>query len=238
MASSLYDLLNGASFSNSGDIDADNRANGILELAKKYDPNASVGESGNIVYDKSKLPQMSDQLKSIYGTGNGFFNNFSNVQNDGTGKYTGNGGADVNDKSKIIHDDNYGDYVYKGYMGQAPGDSTSGFMGQMGKYMPSVVSAIMAAGMGVGAGPLMGGLLSSGLGPGGIGNKLAMGEKVDWGNVAKNAGMSVAGGLIGGGIPGLQGMGTMPKQLGDIMKYINMARQGYGAYSTLNRLRG
>jgi len=230
---SLYDLLNGANFSNSGDTEADNRATDIFKLAQKYDPNAQIGDAGNILYDKSKLPQMSDQLKHYYGNGQGFFDNFANLTNAGNGRYTGNGGADVNDISKIIHDPNYGDYVYKGYMGQAPGDSTSGFMGQLGKYAPSVISTIMSAGMGAAAGPLIGGLLSGTIGPGGIGNQLAMGQKVNWGNTARNFGMSALGSML----PGLMGgaVGGLPKGMGDLMKYINYARQGYGIY---NNVRG
>jgi hypothetical protein len=60
-----------------------------------------------------------------------------------------------------------------------------------------------------------------------------MGDKVNWGNVAKNAGMSAVGSflpnLAGGALQGITG-GISP-YMNDIMKYLNMARQGYGIYN-------
>lgn len=145
----------GPMFTNSGDIDADNQATEALRLAQKYDPNAHVGEAGDIVFDRSLLPKpQAAELQNLGrfskgDKGGGFYDYYAALTPDGKGGYTGNGGADVNDLSKVIHDPNYGDFVYKGYMGQAEGDSTSGFMGQLGKYAPSVISAIMSMATGI-----------------------------------------------------------------------------------------
>ena len=122
-------------------------------------------------------------------------------------KYIGNGLSDlsidsgqnrVQDLSKIIHDPNYGNFTAANNMSVSEGDSTSGAMGQLGKYAPSVIAALMSMGMGAAAGPLIGAALSATIGPGGIGNKLAMGEPIDWGKTAMNAGISAAGGVLGG----------------------------------------
>jgi hypothetical protein len=158
------------------------------------------------------------------GKGGNFWDAYSALTPDGKGNYTGNGGADVNDLSKVIHDPNYGDFVAKQYMGQAAGDSTSGFMGQLGKYAPAAISTIMSMGMGAAAGPLIGGLLSGTLGPGGIGNKLAMGEPVDWGKTATNMGISALGSVLPGMLP--DGAAATFKS---ISPYVNLGRGIYGA---------
>ena len=224
----------GPMFTNSGDIDADNAATETLRLAQKYDPNAHVDDAGQIIFDRSLLPQATaPQLQNLGrfnqgDKGGGFYDAYAALTPDGKGNYTGNGGADVNDLSKVIHDPNYGDVVAKQYMGQAEGDSTSGAMGQLCKYAPAAVAAIMSMGMGAAAGPLIGAAMSGAIGPGGIGDKLAMGEPIDWGKTATNAGISALGGALGSGMGNI-----LPSGVTDAYKaispYISIGRGIYGA---------
>ena len=97
------------------------------------------------------------------------------------------GGQDINDPSKVIHDPIYGDFIDKRYLGQNAGDSTSGFMGQVGKYAPQAIGAVMSM--------ASGGLMSPSL----IQAAAAAGEG-DWkglGKIAPGLAMSVLGGQIG-----------------------------------------
>jgi len=176
-----------------------------LPLLLKYDPNAHVDDRGELVYDASKLPKMSPQMQQVWdqsggnsGNGNQFQTNFSQMYG---GKGVGN--AELKDPTQVIHDPIYGDYTYKGNLNQAPGDSTSGFMGQLGKYAPAVITAIMSAGMGAAAGPLLGAVMSGTLGPNGMADKLTQGQPMDWGKTALNMGTSALTGWAGGQLSGL-----------------------------------
>jgi hypothetical protein len=193
-----------------------------LQQAKSIDPNAHFDNQGVLQLDRSKLPAF------VGGNQNAQYINkgLSNLIID-------SGQKRVQDPTKVIHDPNYGNYTAANNLSVSPGDSNSGFMGQLGKYMPYVTSAIMSAGMGAAAGPLMGAALSGTLGPGGIGNRLAMNEPINWGNVAKNVGMSAAGSLIPGAMGGaMQGLtGSMPSYMGDLLKYLGYAQKGYGIYN-------
>jgi len=188
----------------------------ILRQAKAFDPNAALDASGQLQMDRSKLPAFAGGNANAKYVGNGL----SDLRtNDGTGR--------VQDPSKVIHDANYGNFTVANNLSTAPGDSDSGFMGQLGKYAPAVISTIMSAGMGAAAGPLLGSLLSAGIGPGGIGNKLAMGEPIDWGKTALNAGIGAAGGILGGA------GGIVPPEVSSVFKqispYINLGNGIYGA---------
>lgn len=204
----------------------DDNAQAIFDLAKKYDPNAKIGQAGELLFDRSKLPQqgfMSTLAKYDQGGGKG--GNFwdKNRMLGADGKTVG--GADVLNPAMVTKGGDYGNFVDKRGMAQEQGDKQVGFMGQLEKYMPAVVSAIMAAGMGAGAGPMLGGLMSGTIGPGGVANKLSMGEDVDWKKVGTNAAMGVAGGYL----PGLMGGNGA-----ELMKWLQRARQGYGIYNSIN----
>jgi len=186
-----------ASFTSSGDIDADNNALAAFRQAQNYDPNASIDAGGMIQMDRSKLPKfIGPDPNASYGKQGSNDINFSNLFSPIiAGK--GVGGAEVKDPSKIIHDPNYGDWVAKSDLNPSPGDSTSGFMGQLEKYMPMVVSSIMAAGIGAGAGPALGGLIQGGMK---AGDSLANGGGLNYqqllGSLAGMTGIPGAGGLI------------------------------------------
>jgi hypothetical protein len=200
------------------------RALDAVAQARKYDPNAYQDGTGKIVYDQSKLPKWNGPQ----GTNP---QNFKSL-------WSKNDEDRVIDPKYMFRDPHYGNFTYAGNLRQAEGDKSTGFMGQLGKYMPAVISSIMAAGMGAGAGPLMGGLLSSGIGPGGVMDKLVGHQPINWGNIAKSTGMSLLGsqlpGLMGQ-IPGAQGaMGN----LGDIMKWVNRGRTAYSIYDQINKGRG
>jgi hypothetical protein len=144
------------------------------------------------------------------------------------------GGQDINDPSKVIHDPVYGDFIDKRYLGQNPGDSTAGFMGQLGKYAPAAISAIMSMGMGAAAGPLIGAVLSGTIGPGGIAPKLAMGDKVDWGKTALNMGLGVAGGALAGGAGGNFIPPEVSSAFSKVSPYLSMGKSIYGAAKNPN----
>jgi len=232
----------------SGDGDASNYSGQLMDIAKKYDPNAKLGDAGDLQFDRSKLPQSSllGTLASYDqggGKGGNFWDQYSKAYKSGDGGYRGPGGAEMLDPTKVLHDPVYGDFIHKSNLKQAPGDQSSGLFAQTEKYMPSIISAIMAAGMGVAAGPMIGGLMSSAIGPGGIGDKLSMGEKVNWGNVAKNAGMSMAGGALGGSFGDLGGalgggLGEAGGALQQIMPWLNKAKQAYSLYQMYHQGRG
>jgi hypothetical protein len=174
-APNLADFVSGSysgpTFSNSGDIDADNQATMDMRALQKYDPNASVNESGGLTYNKSLLPQQSSALQQLVSAAGGNLQKFSQVQGN-----EGPGGGKVLNPSYVINDPNYGSFTGNNNLGPQPGDSTNGFMGALEKYMPAVISTIMAAGTAAGAGPAIGGLITAGENTAG---NLAMGQGVN-----------------------------------------------------------
>jgi len=213
-------LISNDVFQNNPDDPGSTRGADLLKLAQQYDPNAHIGTGsdgrmeGSLVFDRSKLPTsvMGNLSKFDLGGGKGgnIWDNYALV--DASGK--ANGGAHIKDPTKIIHDPNYGDFVAKNNLDVAPGDSTSGFMGQLGKYAPYAVSAVMSAGLGAGAGPLLGAALMSAGGPGGIIPSMVDGQKPDWKKIGINAATSAAGGLLGGATNGLtQGLDPWAQSL-------------------------
>jgi len=111
-----------------------------LDQAKAIDPNASYadGPGGLLQFDRSKLPAFKGGNENIKYVNQGLTNLWD----------TGSAGR-VKDPSKVLHDPNYGDYTAAGNLSTAPGDSDSGFMGQLGKYMPSAISALMSMASGI-----------------------------------------------------------------------------------------
>ena len=148
----------GPSLSNSGDTAADDQATMDMRAVQQYDPNARWDQSGNLVYDKSLLPQQSSALQQLVGAAGGNLQNFSSVQPGGTGP----GGGKVLNQANVVNDPIYGGFTGNNNLGAQPGDSTNGFMGALEKYMPAVISTIMAAGTAAGAGPAIGGLITAG----------------------------------------------------------------------------
>jgi hypothetical protein len=183
-ASQLLQLANGYStdFSN-------NQSGGQLALkqALQYDPNAKL-ENGNLVFDKSKLPAFKGGATNQYDKYGGLVDLTTN-----------DAGDRVKNSQYVISDPNYGDYTVAGNLSQAGNDSAgSGVMGQLEKYMPYVTMALMSAGIGAGAGPALGGLISSGMK---AGESLSMGQGVNWesilGSLAGMTGIPGAGALTG-----------------------------------------
>lgn len=192
----------------------------LLEMAKKYDPGAHMSEAGQAVWDQSKLPAFAGGDLKQYG---GLSNLVSLSEN--------NAGGRVTDPSRIINDPNYGAWTMRGNVGEAGNDSFGGGIGQMGKYMPYVVSAVMSAGMGAAAGPIIGALMSGTLGPGGVGNQLVMGDKVDWGRIGTNMGIAALGGLASGA----GGFGSvLPSGVSDTIGAVSpYARAGMSTYNAV-----
>ncbi len=120
-----------------------------LAQAKQYDPNAHIDDEGYLIFDKTKLPKWSgpsDDMKSSGG--------WASLNEN-------NAGDRVKDNQYVVKDTNYGDYTVRGNLKEAGNDMAgSGIMGQAQKYMPMVVSAIMAAGIAAGAGPMLGTVLN------------------------------------------------------------------------------
>jgi hypothetical protein len=86
-------------------------------------------------------------------------------------------------------------------------------------YAPIIMSSLMSFG---GAPALMGALFSAGQG------------MVNNGKVNLPAlGASLAGSALGGGIPGISGIGSSIPGLSDVMKYLNLAKGGYGIFNQL-----
>jgi hypothetical protein len=155
-------------------------ANTVLEQAKAFDPNAHYDERGQLQFDQTKLPKWKGGDAKSFDKYGGLIS----LHEDGAKDR-------VKDPRYIIRDENYGDYTLRGNVNQAESDKAGGgIFGMTEKYMPAIISAIMAAGMGAAVGPAMGGVLSGTLGPNGIANKLAMGDKMDWGNSALKMGSS------------------------------------------------
>lgn len=213
--SGLVDLIrNGNTGKAFFDLSTDEGAASLKQL-KAFDPNAHWDENtGQISYDPTKLPKWTGGSQYLPYLNKGMVN----MATDSAAKR-------VQDPSKIIHDPVYGSYTPNTNLSVSEGDSNKGFMGQLGKYAPSVISAIMSAGYGAAAGPLAGALLSGTLGPNGVGQHLAMGDKMDWGKTAINMGTSALTGWAGG-------------QLGDITKGLtqgldpwaqSLAKQGVNA---------
>jgi hypothetical protein len=207
-----------------GDTSIQDRAQAALKQAQQYDPNAHFGEDGRLTFDRSKLPEWKapEQYKS---------STWSPLSaNDAGGR--------VLDNKYVLNGGEYGQFTPNFNLKQAGNDSAGGgVFGMTEKYMPSIISAILAAGIGAGAGPMLGGLISSTAGPGGVAEKLLGGQKVDWGNLAKNAGMSVAGGLLAGG-GGLGNLGSIGQSIQDMAPWINRAKQAYSLYQMYNKGRG
>jgi hypothetical protein len=187
-----------------------------LKQAQTIDPNAHFDQQGILQFDRSKLPSFSGGNQNAQYINKGLSNlNIDSGQNR------------VQDLSKVIHDPNYGNYTAASNLSTSPGDSTSGFMGQLGKYAPAAISAIMAAGMGAAAGPLIGGLMSGTLGPNGIADKLTTDQPINWGQTGMNMGIGALGGVLGGA------GGLVPSGVSDAFKaispYVNIGRGIYGA---------
>jgi len=196
---------------------------------KRFDPNATIDANGNYKFDQSKLPQfMGGHVNPDASKYGGWVK---------APIHTGDKGH-VLDKNAVYKDPIYGDVTYRQNTFDPSSDGNGGFMGQMEKYMPSIITAIMSAGMGAGAGPLVGSLLSSTLGPGGIGNKLAMHEKINWGNVAKNTGMSLAGSALGSLGSAGGNLGQIGQTIQSTMPWLNRAQQAYSLYQMYNHGRG
>ncbi len=157
-----------------------------LAQAKQYDPNAHIDDEGYLIFDKSKLPKWAGPSGNDMKKAGGWASLNEN-----------NAGDRLKDNQYVVKDANYGDYTVRGNLKEASNDQAGGgIMGQAQTYMPSIVSAIMAAGMGAAAGPMLGGALSAGIGPGGIADKLTMGEDIDWKKAGINAAMSIGGGYL------------------------------------------
>jgi hypothetical protein len=144
---------------------SNNEAAGVyaLQQAKQFDSNARL-QNGVLLFDRSKLPQFAGGGTKQYDKYGGLANLTEN-----------NAGDRVKDPRYIIHDENYGDYTLRGNLSQASNDAPSaGIMGQMEKYMPSIIGMIMSMASG---GAMSPGLIqaASGVGGGGsMGNLLAM----------------------------------------------------------------
>lgn len=136
----------------------------VLAQAQKYDPNAKLGASWAPEYDRSKLPKWSGGDPKAYDKYGGLISLSENMAGDR-----------VKNPAGVIHDANYGDYTVRSNVTQAEGDKATGAMGALEKYMPAVISMVMAAGLGVGAGPALGGLIGSGMS---AGRSLSMGDGV------------------------------------------------------------
>lgn len=174
-------LLNTGGNNNRSVMDPAFRAMQLLQ-AKKYDPNAEIRQDGDVqslFFDRSKLPKFLGGDPSQYSKMGGL--------QDLT---TNNNFERVLDKSKVLHDPNYGDFTLPSNLRQAANDGSGGFMGQLGKYMPGVISSIMGAATGGALTPgLLNGVISATEG-GGYGGLLGM---------LKNLGMNFAAGYVPGG---------------------------------------
>lgn len=173
-----------------------NNAQQQLAQASKFDPNASlelVGDPGRENYG----PEGNAINNYILHMDNSKLPKFAGADFD-TKKYgpltplsSNNAGDRVIDPSRVIHDENYGDYTSPRNLTQASNDAPSaGIMGQMEKYMPSVVGAAMSM--------ASGGLVSPALV-----QALAAAGEGDWGQVGKLApsyAMSLLGGQVGGAL--------------------------------------
>jgi len=137
-----YDLLTawanggrGMGFSENGDPEtADLRAQ-VLAQMQLADPNTKSIET----FDASKLPQ--------FGSGSpmtgGVFSSLASLSENGAGDR-------MRDPTKMFNDPNYGSWTSRANLNQAANDGPSaGIMGQLERYMPSVISAVMSMATGV-----------------------------------------------------------------------------------------
>jgi hypothetical protein len=104
-----------------------------MAALKQFDPNAKI-EQGVISYDQSKLPQFQGGDLG----GHDLFNAGLTSLN------TNDAGSRMLNPNAVIHDKNYGDYTPTRNLSAAANDTPSGAMGQLEKYMPGVISSVMA----------------------------------------------------------------------------------------------
>lgn len=184
-----------------------------LAQAKRFDPNAHItyGEDGmpqEVVYDQSKIPKPTFDPKYA---GNGL-----------TSLYANNAGGRVKDPSQIINDPHYGAYTATSNLSQAGNDSFGGGIGQLGKYMPSVIGATMSM--------ASGGLMSPQLVQAVAGATSGQGV----GNLTKLL-ANLAGSYALGQVPGLAaaaGFNGLNTGMDTIMPWIN---KGMTAYQLANQ---
>jgi hypothetical protein len=122
----------------------------LLRQAKAFDPNASLDSEGQLQMDRSKLPAFAGGNQNVKYIGNGL-----------TDLRTDNASGRVQDPDKVIRDTNYGNFTAANNLSTAPGDSDSGFMGQLGKYMPTAISALMSMASGIPVASIVGGLAAA-----------------------------------------------------------------------------
>ena len=196
-----------------------------LQQALKYDPNAYLERAGGddgsapitadqgpgytqylLHMDNSKLPKFQGQLNNVSQTGG-----WSSV--DLTGQ---NQAGIAIDPSQVINDPNYGAYTMPSNIKANPNDAPgSGIMGDLQKYMPGVVGAVMS----LGSGGLMSPSLVQAAAAAGDGNWQGVEHALP------GLGMSLLGGQLGGSfLPA-----DVTSGLNMIKPYVSLGQGIYGA---------